>query len=68
MLLFTHEACHSHVNPPGHPERVERLAAVERGLAGIVLDRRACPMGEAADVLRCHPARYLERVRAAVPR
>ncbi len=67
MLLFTHEACSGHVTPPGHPERVERLAAVERGLSGLTAQRRDCPVGDVADVLRCHPARYVERVRAAVP-
>ena len=67
MLVFTHEAFRGHVTPPGHPERVERLAAVERGLAGIAAKRRECPLGEEAEVLRCHPARYLERVKAAVP-
>jgi len=67
VLLFTHEACSGHVTPPGHPERVERLAAVERGLSGLTAQRRDCPVGDVADVLRCHPARYVERVRAAVP-
>ncbi len=68
MLVYMHEASRGHVTPPGHPERVERLAAVERGLEGIAVERRDCPMGEEADVLRCHPSRYLERVKAAVPR
>lgn len=68
MLVFTHEAFAGHVTPPGHPERVERLGAVERGLAGVPLERRACPSGEEAEVLRCHPAGYLARVKAALPR
>ena len=68
MLLFTHEASQRHVTPPGHPERVERLVAVERGLQGIVMERRECPPGDEAEVLRCHPAGYLARVKAAVPR
>jgi acetoin utilization deacetylase AcuC-like enzyme len=67
VLLFTDEAFLGHVTPPGHPERVERLAAVELGLAGIAVERRDCPMGAEADVLRCHPASYLARVKAAVP-
>jgi acetoin utilization deacetylase AcuC-like enzyme len=67
MLVFSHSDCGAHVTPPGHPERVERLAAVERGLAGIEVERRECPVGAVADVLRCHPQRYLDRVRAAVP-
>ena len=67
MLVFTHPDCARHETPPGHPERVARLAAVERGLADLPVERRACPMGAEADVLRCHPAGYLERVKAAVP-
>lgn len=67
MLVYTHEDCTRHVTPPGHPERVERLAAVERGLAGLAVERRECPMGEDAEVLRCHPAGYLAKVRRAVP-
>ena len=68
MLVFTHEAFHGHVTPPGHPERVERLGAVEKGLMGIPVERRECPVGDEAEVLRCHPAEYLARVKAAVPR
>jgi acetoin utilization deacetylase AcuC-like enzyme len=67
MLVFTHADCTRHVTPDGHPERVERLAAVERGLAGLSVARWDCPMGEEAEVLRCHPASYLARVKAAVP-
>jgi acetoin utilization deacetylase AcuC-like enzyme len=68
MLVFTHDAFRGHVTPPGHPERVERLAAVERGLAGLQMERRECPFGDEAEVLRCHPPGYLARVRAAVPK
>lgn len=67
MLVFAHEAFRGHVTPPGHPERVARLEAVERGLAGLPVERRECPMGAEAEVLRCHPAGYLARVKAAVP-
>ncbi len=31
-LLITHPACLEHVTPPGHPERPDRLRAVERAL------------------------------------
>lgn len=68
MLVFTHAALRDHVTPPGHPERGERLAAVELGLQGIAVERRECPVGEESDVLRCHPAAYLARVKAAVPK
>ena len=67
MLVFSHEASGGHVTPPGHPERVERLGAVERGLAGLVLERRLSPLADEADILRCHPASYLARVKGAEP-
>jgi acetoin utilization deacetylase AcuC-like enzyme len=67
MLVFSHADCAGHVTPPGHPERVERLAAVEAGLAGLAVERRDCPLAEEAEVLRCHPAGYLARVKGALP-
>jgi acetoin utilization deacetylase AcuC-like enzyme len=66
-LVFTHDDCLAHVTPRGHPERVDRLHAVERGLAGLGVERLEASMGIDADVLRCHPARHLARVREAVP-
>jgi acetoin utilization deacetylase AcuC-like enzyme len=66
-LVYSHRDCARHVTPLGHPERVIRLEAVERGLAGLAVDRRDCPMGDEAEVLRCHPAEYLARVKAAMP-
>lgn len=66
-LVLSHDDCLGHVTPAGHPERVDRLLAVERGLAGLDVKWREAPMGDDADMLRCHPARYLARVRAAVP-
>jgi acetoin utilization deacetylase AcuC-like enzyme len=67
VLVFTHAAFGNHVTPPGHPERVERLAAVELGLAGLAVERRECVLADETEVLRCHPASYLARVKAAVP-
>lgn len=66
-FVYTHADCERHVTPPGHPERVERLVAVERGLAGLAVQRRACPMGAEDEVLRCHPPGYFARVKSAVP-
>lgn len=67
-LFVTHEAGLAHRTPEGHPERPARLEAVLAALrapefAGLV--RRPAPIASEAEVLRCHPARYLERVRAA---
>ena len=69
-IFYTHEAALSHVNPPGHPEQVARLEAIlaalrAPGFAG--LDRRVAPLAAEAEVLRCHPQAYLDRVKAARP-
>lgn len=65
--LFTHPDCDLHIEPPGHPEQVARLAAVSRGLASFDLLRLDAPLADATEVLRCHPADYFARVKAAIP-
>jgi acetoin utilization deacetylase AcuC-like enzyme len=62
MLIYSHAACDGHVTPPGHPERVERLAAVRRGLAGVAGVWRDCPPAAEADLLRAHPQAHLDRL------
>lgn len=66
-IYYSHAAFAGHVTPPGHPERVERLAAVEAGTKGLPLIRREAPLAELAEVTRCHPAAYAERISRAVP-
>ena len=66
-ILFTHPAADAHVNPPGHPEQVARLASVRDALADLTLDRREAPRADPADVLRCHPQGYLDRLEALAP-
>ena len=65
--VYTHADFAAHQNPLGHPERAARMQAVAAGLEGIALDLREPPLGADGDILRCHPARYLARVRAAEP-
>jgi len=66
-LLFTHPACADHRPPQGHPERPERLAAVERALAPLELPRRDMPLGAEEAILRAHPSAHLAALRAACP-
>lgn len=66
-ILYTHPAAARHETPPGHPEQIARHKAVLDALADLPLDRREAPVADDADILRCHPARYLARLRAAVP-
>jgi acetoin utilization deacetylase AcuC-like enzyme len=66
-LIFAHESATAHKTPAGHPEQVDRIAAVERGLAGLAVKRRFSPLGDTADLLRCHPQAYIDRIRLAEP-
>lgn len=66
--LFTHPDCDLHLEPPGHPEQSARLREVKRALADIKLLRLDAPIGAEADIVRCHPLRYIDRVRAAIPK
>jgi acetoin utilization deacetylase AcuC-like enzyme len=65
--VYTHDDFAGHVTPPGHPEQVARLDAVSRALAALPVERHAAPLAEDAEILRCHPAAYLAKVRRAVP-
>lgn len=69
-LLFTHPASLLHVTPDGHPERVDRIKAVNQILASTHfrdLERREAPLGRDEDILRAHSYEHLERLRAISP-
>ena len=60
--LYTHPIYLEHLTPAGHPERPDRLRAVERVLAEDVfdaLDRQQSPNGDEATILYAHPADYV---------
>ncbi|WP_430465602.1 histone deacetylase family protein [Tabrizicola sp.] len=65
--FYTDPAFAGHVTPPGHPERIDRLRAVEAGVQGLALTRHEAPLAALEEVTRCHPLAYAERVAAAVP-
>ena len=68
--LYTHPIYLEHLTPPGHPERPDRLRAIERVLEDerfAYLDRVEAPMGDEATILYAHPESHLEKVRKAVP-
>jgi acetoin utilization deacetylase AcuC-like enzyme len=69
-LLISHPACLNHLTPPGHPERPDRLRAVEEALSDErfqMLAREQAPMAEADIVALCHPLDYIEAIREAAP-
>lgn len=70
-LLISHSACLNHVTPPGHPERPDRLRAIETALeaekfAGLI--REQAPMADIETVALAHPRDYVEAIREASPR
>ncbi|MFV2034253.1 MAG: histone deacetylase family protein [Halocynthiibacter sp.] len=69
-VLFSHPDCDAHVTPAGHPEQVARLAHIRAALDSPdfgALRREAAPLARNSDLLGCHPQRYIDRVRGAVP-
>ncbi len=68
--LYTHPIYLEHVTPPGHPERPDRLRAIERVLDAesfAALDRKQAEAAGFDAVRLAHPAEYVERIEAAVP-
>ena len=70
-LLITHPACLEHLTPLGHPERPERLRAVESALESEKfqsLARVQAPRAALETVALCHPMDYITQIRDAAPK
>ncbi|HEV7254841.1 MAG TPA: histone deacetylase family protein [Mesorhizobium sp.] len=68
--LYTHSAYLGHVNPPGHPERPDRIRAVEAVLGMeefSALERLESPEGGVEAIHPVHPEDYVAAIRRAVP-
>ena len=69
-LLISHSACLDHLTPPGHPERPDRLRAVEEAFADErfqMLAREQAPMAPQEIIALAHPLDYIESIRNASP-
>ena len=69
-LLLSHPACLNHLTPSGHPERPDRLRAIEQALEDEKFQSlaRVEALAEALDVIAfCHPMEYVEAIRDASP-
>ena len=70
-LLISHPAFLEHLTPLGHPERPDRLRAIERALEAEkfqTLARSQAPLASLETVALCHPMDYIIEVREAAPR
>lgn len=67
---FQHSIFKDHVTPPGHPERVDRLRALDEAIqeqAFESLDLCEAPRAPDEAVLLAHPESFLEKVRSTIP-
>jgi acetoin utilization deacetylase AcuC-like enzyme len=70
-LLITHPAFLDHLTPLGHPERPDRLRAIERALEAEkfqTLARSQAPLASLETIALCHPMAYITEVRESAPR
>ncbi len=70
-LLISHPACLEHLTPLGHPERPDRLRAVERALEAEkfqMLARVEAPLAPLEIIALVHPMDYITSLRDATPK
>src|SRR6187397_2267936 len=69
-LLLSHSACLDHQPPMGHPERPDRLRAIEHALKEEqfnALVREDAPLAPLEAVTSCHPLEYAQAIQEASP-
>jgi acetoin utilization deacetylase AcuC-like enzyme len=69
-LFVTHPACLNHLTPAGHPERPDRLRAIEQALEQEQfqdLNRMEAPAASFETIALCHPLDYITEIEAATP-
>jgi acetoin utilization deacetylase AcuC-like enzyme len=70
-LYLCHPAALNHQTPPGHPERPDRIRAIERTLEDerfASLVREQAPMGTAEMAALAHPRAYVDAVAEVAPK
>ncbi|WP_067339625.1 histone deacetylase family protein [Stappia indica] len=69
-LYLHHTAYLDHLTPVGHPERPDRLRAIDRILEHErfqTLQREVAPMGRIQDIARVHPSSYIDMLHTMAP-
>lgn len=70
-LLLHHPSYLDHLTPVGHPERPDRIRAIERILEHEKfqsLRRELAPMGSVEDIARAHPGAYIDQLKRLAPK
>lgn len=70
-LLITHPSCLEHNPPQGHPERPDRLRAIEQVLSlerFKVLKRMEAPQATLETIKLCHSERYVDEIGEIAPK
>ena len=68
--LYTHPIFLEHITPPGHPERPDRIRAVEKFLAEPQFDglaRLQAPRGSENLIMLVHPEEHMSHIAMAIP-
>ena len=69
--LFVHHPCYvDHLTPVGHPERPDRMRAIDAAMEDDrfqALERLLAPEGSTDQILLAHPQPYVSRVHSAIP-
>ncbi|MBO6755368.1 MAG: histone deacetylase family protein [Roseibium sp.] len=69
-LLLHHPSFLDHLTPIGHPERPDRLRAIDRILEHEnfqALERDIAPIGAIEDIARAHPMGYIDQLHTLAP-
>jgi acetoin utilization deacetylase AcuC-like enzyme len=69
-LLITHPASFNHLTPAGHPERPDRLRAIDHALEAErfqSLLRVQAPKADTNTIALCHPHEFIQEIADAVP-
>ncbi len=69
-LLITHPIFTAHAPPAGHPERPDRMRAIEKALSHEIfapLKREEAAMGRTDDITLAHPESYIRHIERSSP-
>jgi acetoin utilization deacetylase AcuC-like enzyme len=68
--LYYHSSCLEHLTPPGHPERPDRLRAIDDALTDEkfhFLERMEAPAADPSWFMLAHPEEYVRHIESNIP-